>query len=76
MGNSLLVGRVNTHPRLPLSPVSVLSQSCSSFVVVLRPRPFFGVSAKLPSACFLHSSFFHPANRLDPQPRTKDDDED
>jgi hypothetical protein len=45
-------------------------------VVVLRPRPFFRVRAKLPSACLLHSSLFHPANRLDTQPRTKDEDED
>jgi hypothetical protein len=38
----------------------------------IRPRPSFvlgrfsGGTSETPVACFLHSSFFHPANCLDP----------
>ncbi len=45
-------------------------------VVVLRPRLFFGVvRAKLSPVAFSVDPSSILANRVDPQPRTKDDDE-
>jgi hypothetical protein len=48
------------------------SSSSSSFVVVRFP----GGTSEIPVTFFLRSSLFHLAERLDPQPRTKDDVED
>jgi hypothetical protein len=36
-------------------------------VVALRTLP--GGIIEIPAACFFHTSFFHPENRLDYQPK-------
>jgi hypothetical protein len=41
-------------------------------VVVVLGR-FSGDTSEAPVACFLRSSFFHPANCLDASARTKDE---
>jgi hypothetical protein len=58
-----------------LSLFSVPSQSSSSSSSSFVLGRFSDGTSETPVACFLHSFFFHPANCLDPQPRTKDDDE-
>jgi hypothetical protein len=56
--------------------IEVLSQSFSSSSSSFVLGRFSGGTSETPVACFLHSSFFHPANCLDPPARTKNDDED